>query len=77
MDPVSGSDKATMQERIPLDPQEREALFREFADYQRIATPQNAAVHLKPKQREALFRDFARYQNRQVIIAYHDTAADQ
>jgi uncharacterized protein len=71
-------DKATAQEQVPLDPKEREALFREFADYQRTPEPQKGAVHLKPKEREALFRDFAQYQQqRQVIIAYHDTAADQ
>lgn len=71
-------DKASTQERVPLDPQEREALFREFADYQRTREPQKAAVHLKPEQLEALFREFAQYQiQRQVIIAYHDTVADQ
>ena len=70
-------DRATAQERAPLDPQEREALFREFADYQRTAEPQKAAVYLKPEQREALFRGFTQYQKqRQVIIAYHDTAAN-
>jgi uncharacterized protein len=72
------SDKATTQAQVPLDPEEREALFREFADYQRTHEPQKAAVDLDPKQREVLFRDFARYQKqRQTIIAYHDTATDQ
>ena len=71
-------DKATVQEQVPIDPKEREALFREFADYQRTPEPQKATVHLKPKQRDTLFRDFAQYQKeRQVIIAYHDTGADQ
>lgn len=71
-------DKASTQERVPLDLQEREALFREFADYQRTREPQKAAVYLKPEQLEALFREFAQYQiQRQVIIAYHDTVADQ
>jgi hypothetical protein len=67
-----------VQEQVPIDPKEREALFREFADYQRTPEPQKATVHLKPKQRDTLFRDFAQYQKeRQVIIAYHDTGADQ
>jgi len=71
-------DKATVQEQVPLDPKEREALFREFADYQRAPEPQDAAIHLKPKQREELIRDFAQYQQqRQVIISYHDTLANQ
>ncbi|HEX4199906.1 MAG TPA: TAXI family TRAP transporter solute-binding subunit, partial [Chthoniobacterales bacterium] len=76
---ASGSDKATVQEQVPLDPKERQALFREFADYQRTIESQKAAVPLKPKEREALFGDFARYQKQQsqVIIAYHDTATDQ
>src|SRR5271169_196874 len=69
-------DKATVQEQVPVDPKEREALFREFADYQRTPEPQKAAVHLKPKEREALIRDFAQYQKqRRVIVAYDDTAA--
>jgi TRAP-type uncharacterized transport system substrate-binding protein len=55
-------DKATMKERVRLDPQEREALFRGFADFQRTREPQKAAVDLKPEQREALFRDFSEYQ---------------
>jgi hypothetical protein len=68
----------TTQAQVPLDPEEREALFREFADYQRTHEPQKAAVDLDPKQRETLFRDFARYQKqRQTIIAYHGTATDQ
>ena len=71
-------DKATMQGRVPVDLQEREALFREFADFQRTRELQGAAVYVKPEQREALFRDFAQYQKqRQVIIAYHDIVADQ
>jgi hypothetical protein len=71
------SDKATVQEQAPLDPKEREALFREFADYQRTIESQKAAVHLKPKEREALFRGFAQYQKQRQVIAYYDTAADQ
>jgi TRAP-type uncharacterized transport system substrate-binding protein len=61
-------DKAIAQEQVPLDPKEREALFREFANYQRTHGPQKAAIHLKPKEREALFP---------VIIAYYAAAADQ
>src|SRR5262249_38750536 len=75
---ASESDKATVQEQIPLDPKERQALFREFADYQKTIESQKAAVLLRPNEREALFRDFAQYQKqRHVIIAYYNTAADQ
>jgi len=75
---ASESDKATVQAQVPLDPKERQALFREFADYQKTIEPQKAAVLLKPNERDALFRDFARYQKqRHVIIAYYNTAADQ
>jgi hypothetical protein len=57
--------QATAQEQVPLDPKEREALFREFVDYQRIP------------RREVLFRDFAEYRKHQrTIIAYRDTTAD-
>jgi uncharacterized protein len=74
----AASDRAAVQERVPLDPQEQETLFREFADYQRTREFQKVAISLKPEQRDALFRDFARYQKRrQTIIAYHDAAADQ
>ena len=70
-------DKATAQEQVPLDPKQREALFREFADYQRIPQPAQAALLLDPTRREALFRDFAEYRkHQQTIIAYHDIAAD-
>jgi TRAP-type uncharacterized transport system substrate-binding protein len=73
-----GRDKATAQEQVPLDPRQREALFRDFADYQRSTASAKAAVHLDPKkQREALFRDFAEFRKHQkTIIAYHETAAD-
>jgi uncharacterized protein len=71
------TDKATAQEQVPLDPKEREALFREFAEHQRTPESAKAAVHLDPKQRKALFRDFAGYQkHQQMIVAYHNTAAD-
>src|SRR6202048_3969545 len=70
-------DKATAQEQVPLDPKEREALFREFAAYQRTLKPEQAALHLDPTRREALFLDFAEYRkHQQTIIAYHDTTAD-
>ena len=70
-------DKAMAQEQVPLDPKDREALFREFADYQRAPEAAKATAHLDPKRREALFRDFAEYQKtHRVIVAYHDTAAD-
>jgi hypothetical protein len=69
-------DKATGQEQVPLDPKEREALFREFADYQRTPKPAQAALHLDATRREALFRDFAEYRkHQQTIIAYRDTTA--
>jgi uncharacterized protein len=70
-------DKATAQEQVPLDPKEREALFREFAGYQRTLKPEQAALHLDPTRREALFRDFAEYRkHQQTIIAYHETTVD-
>jgi len=70
-------DKATAQEQVPLDPKQREALFRDFADYQRSTDSAKAAVDLDPKQREALFRDFAEFRKHpKTIIAYHETAAD-
>jgi TRAP transporter TAXI family solute receptor len=70
-------DKATAQEQVPLDPKDREALFQEFADYQRAPEVAKATAHLDPKRREALFRDFAEYQKtHRVIVAYHDTAAN-
>jgi hypothetical protein len=69
--------QATAQEQVPLDPKEREALFREFAAYQRTLKPEQAALHLDPTRREALFLDFAEYRkHQQTIIAYHDTTAD-
>jgi TRAP-type uncharacterized transport system substrate-binding protein len=54
-------DGVTVQERVPLDPKERDAVFQEFADYLRAPKPQKAAVHLEPLQREALFQEFADY----------------
>jgi hypothetical protein len=56
-----------------MDLRERDALFREFADYQRTPEPNKATAHLDPKQQVALFRDFAQYQKtHRVIVAYHD-----
>ena len=67
--------RATAQRQVPLDPQQRDALFREFAKEQRMARPEKATMNLDPNQREALFREFAQYQKQQdVIISYH--AAD-
>jgi hypothetical protein len=67
--------KATAQEQIPLDPKQRVALFREFAEYQGTSGPENAAIHLDSNRREALFREFAQYEKqRHVRIAYRDTA---
>jgi uncharacterized protein len=69
--------KATVQEQVPLDPKQREALFREFAKYQRTPGPERATIHLDSNQREALFREFAQYEKqRDVIIAYHNTAGN-
>ena len=68
--------KAAVQEQVPLDPKQREALFREFAKYQRTPGPEKATLHLDSNQREALFREFAQYEKqRDVIIAYHNAAA--
>jgi len=56
-------DNATEHAQIPLD---REALFRQFAEYQRAREPGKAAAERQalfdPTQREALFREFADYQ---------------
>jgi hypothetical protein len=69
-------DKATAQGQAPLDPKNRDALFREFAEYQRTSG-MNKATDLDPKQREALFHEFAHYQKqRHVIVAYHGIAGD-
>ena len=72
--PTAG-DNSTAQERV--DPKEREALFREFADYLRTPKPRKVALHLDPTRREALFRDFVEYRKRQqAIIAYYDTTSN-
>lgn len=68
--------RATAQEHVPLDPKQRDALFREFAKYQRTPGPEKATIHLDSNQREALFREFAQYEKlRDVVIAYHNTVA--
>ena len=72
--PVVG--EATVQARVPLGRGEREALFRDFAEYR---TQQQAIIpnHENPRAGEALFRDFAEYQKHQrMIIAYHETTGD-
>ena len=67
--------KATAQEQVPLDPKKRDALFREFAEYQRTPRPQKATMNLDSNQHDELFREFAQYQKqRHVIIAYRDAA---
>jgi uncharacterized protein len=67
--------KATAQEQVPLDPKKRDALFREFAEYQRTPRPKNATMNLDSNQRDELFREFAQYRKqRHVIIAYRDAA---
>jgi hypothetical protein len=69
--------KATVQEQVPLDPKQREALFREFATYQRAPGPEKATIHIDSNQREALFREFAQYEKQpHAIIAYRATAGD-
>src|SRR5262249_47825065 len=68
--------KAIVQEQFPLDPKKRDALFREFAEYQRTLRPEKAALKLDLSQLEALFREFPQYQKqRQLIVAYRDAAA--
>jgi TRAP-type uncharacterized transport system substrate-binding protein len=67
--------KATAQAQFPLDPKKRDALFREFAEYQRTNHPEKWTINLDSNQREVLFREFALYRKqRRVIIAYGDTA---
>lgn len=69
--------KGTAQEQVPLDPKKRDALFREFAEYQRTLRPEKATMNLDSNRHEALFREFAQYQKQKhMIIAYRDTAAD-
>jgi len=59
-------DKATEHAQILLNLQEREALFREFAEYRGAPEPGKAAVRgqvpFTPRKRESLFRQFADYE---------------
>jgi uncharacterized protein len=59
-------DKATEHAQIPLNLQEREALFREFAESRGAPEPGRAAtqeqVPFNSGEREALFRQFAEYE---------------
>jgi hypothetical protein len=49
-----------------LDPQERNALFEDFVDYQKRQThASSSAGVLDPRQRAALFAEFVAYQKRQ------------
>ena len=67
--------KATVRKEFPLDRQKRDALFREFAEFQRTNHPEKATMNLDSNQREALFREFAQYQKHpHVIVAYRDAA---
>jgi hypothetical protein len=68
--------EATVQARVPLGRGEREALFRDFAEYR---TQQQTVIpnDENPRAGEALFREFAEYQKHQrMIIAYHETTGD-
>jgi uncharacterized protein len=53
----------TQESTATLASQERDAIFKEFVDYQRRQT--HSAALLDPRQRDALFKDFAEYQKRQ------------
>jgi hypothetical protein len=67
--------RATAQQPVPLDPKKRDALFRDFAEYQRAHHPEKSAINLDSNQREALFRGFVQYQKqRHVMLAYRDSA---
>jgi uncharacterized protein len=67
--------KATAQEHVPLDPEKRDELFREFAKYQGVPGPEKTTTQLNSNQHEALFREFAQYaKQRHVVIASQDTA---
>ena len=68
--------EATVKTRVPLGADEREALFRDFAEYR---TQRQTVIpkHENPRAGEALFREFAEYQKHQrMIIAYHETTGD-
>jgi len=59
-------DKANGHAQIPLEPKQREAFFREFAEYRGAPEPGKAVaqeqVPLDPNERDALFSEFAEYQ---------------
>jgi TRAP-type uncharacterized transport system substrate-binding protein len=59
-------DKSTVHAQSPPDPKERDALFREFAEYRKAPEPGKATaqqqVPFDPQEREALFQEFADYQ---------------
>jgi hypothetical protein len=58
-------DKATEHAQIPLDPKDREVLFRDFAESETHAARKASAqqqVPFDPEHRETLFRAFADYQ---------------
>ena len=71
-----GPDSARAQREVPLNAQQRDALFREFAEFQRTARPEKGAVTPPPNQREALFREFAQYQKQQHLIIAYDGPTD-
>jgi uncharacterized protein len=67
--------RVTLQQQIPLDPTEHNALFQQFAHYLKTSKFQKTATLREPRQREALFQDFAEYQKRQnLMIAYYPSA---
>ena len=65
-----------MEARVPLGAEEREAMFRDFAEYraqQQTVIPNHEIL----RAGETLFRDFAEYQKHQrMILAYHETTGD-
>jgi TRAP-type uncharacterized transport system substrate-binding protein len=70
-------ERATAQRHVTLDPQQRDSLFREFAEYQRTARPEKTTMSFDLNQREALFREFDQYQKQQhVMVAYRDPVDD-
>ena len=68
--------EATVEARVPLGAEEREAMFRDFAEYraqQQTVIPNHEIL----RAGETLFRDFAEYQKHQrMILAYHETTGD-
>jgi len=67
--------RATAQPQAPLDPQQRDALFQEFANHLRTARSGKGSTTLDPNEREALFQEFDQFQKHQhVVVAYHGPA---